>query len=252
MAASTQETYNVRELLADLCARNAVTELHVESPPDDCVTARVRLIDMNDDVVFCDRPQNVNRDVELRAGQSVTAYVKSGDERWAFDTVVVKSMCMVRLNSKQRVVGMSLEIPDAIRDQQRRRDYRISLAGKNIDCEIQREHQTHRFACSVNRAAIFGRLVNLSARGFGVVVDAPHWKHLNYGDRVFCHFRLSGLIGRQVLLGEVRHQRPIRGGHSAIVGLRLCETPIAPVAGLSSRLNRFIAQEQRNRLRRRR
>ena len=79
MAEALHEISKVRVLIADLCARNATAELHFESPGDDCMTARVRLIEAKDNLIFCDQPQNLDRDVKMNAGKGMTVYVRSGD-----------------------------------------------------------------------------------------------------------------------------------------------------------------------------
>ena len=252
MTAVQHQNIDVHRLITDLCARNAAAELHVELTDDDCVAARVRLLAVEDNAVLADRPQNLDRTVQLRAGQRVCVYVRCGNDRWAFDSRVIKSVRLVRLNARQRVVGMSLEMPTEVRDQQRRHDYRINVAGQGIGCRVQREDAGHPFACRTGEVSHLGAVVDLSARGLAVVLDTPAYRQFAYADRVFCELELPGCSRPMVLLYQVRHVRAVPGKDGGVMGLALRSMPGAPIETVARYLTRFVADEQRRKLRRRR
>lgn len=252
MVTANSDTTGVRELVADLCARNAAAEIHYELPRDKCATARVRMLAVENNMIQTDKPQNLDRDVELHAGKTVTVHVRCGDDGYAFDSRVIKTATLVRLNNRQRVVGMSLALPSEVRSQQRRRDFRVSVAGNAIGCRLFREDEEHERACSLNVTTVRATLVNLASRGFGAAIEGPQAREFAIGDRLFCSFDLPGDDEPIVIYGEVRHVRPIKQGRGCVLGVMTLDMPGWTQNRYGWRINRFIANEQRRKLRRRR
>lgn len=252
MATVGSDTTGVRELITDLCARNAAAELHYETALDKCATARVRLLAIENDMILTDKPQNPDRDVELCAGKTVTAHVRCGDDRCAFRSRVIKSTTLVRLNNRQRVVGMSLALPGEIPSRQRRRDFRVSVAGSAIGCRLFHEDKKHERACSRNVTVVGASLVNLASRGFAVAIEGPHAREFVTGDRLFCTFDLPDEDDPVVVYGEVRHARLIKGGVGCALGIMALDMPGWRQNRYGWRINRYVANEQRRKLKRRR
>ena len=252
MVTASSDTTGVREFIADLCARNAAAEIHYETPRDKCATARVRMLAVENDMVLTDKPQNLDRDVELHAGRTVTVHVRCGDDRCAFDSRVIKSTTLVRLNNRQRVVGMTLALPSEVKSQQRRRDFRVSVAGNAIRCRLFHEDERHERACSVYVTSVGATLANLASRGFAAAIEGPQSREFATGDRLFCSFDLPGDDVPIVIYGEVRHARLINRGDGCVLGVMTLDMPGWTQNRYGWRINRFIANEQRRKLKRRR
>jgi hypothetical protein len=65
-------------------------------------------------------------------------------------------------------------------------------------------------------------------------------------------FQLPEVDDPFCLLGDVRHVRQVREGGSYMVGVRFLGLPTLELTSLWQVLNRFVVEEQRRRLRRRR
>ncbi|HRX85110.1 MAG TPA: PilZ domain-containing protein [Phycisphaerae bacterium] len=248
---ATLERSDVRAALADLCARNTTAEVHY-GRGDDIQTARVRLLMLGEDVVCTDQPQNLESGVALHSGVSVRVFFSRGNERYVFDSRVVSLRRRVRLNAQHCVLGMALAIPASIRAEQRRRDFRVSLASQVVTCTATPESLEFEGACDLAAPILHGQLANVSARGAGVIFP-DSVKHLVIaGGRVFLAFFLPGEEEEFLVQADVRHVRPIPGRDTVIAGLRIALHEALGGLQTRSRLARFVVSEQRRKLRRRR
>ena len=252
LAGVIAESSDVRETLGWICARNVAVEIHYGDSTDDVRTARVRLLTLEEDVICTDKPQNVCTGVELHSGQRITVFFTQDNARWAFDSCVRKLNRIVRLNARHRVVGMAIAVPTELKLLQRRRDYRVSLASVGIDCAVALESTEHEHACDLKAKVLRGTISNLSSRGAAVVIDSVSSRQFPFGRHVFLAFRLPEHEEEFLLRAEVRHAREVRGRGNVVVGVRLLAMPLCDMKAVRSTLARFVAEEQRRKLRRRR
>ncbi len=242
---------NVKSVLAEACARNSCGEIHYSGRGGELRTARIRLLRLEDGVLCTDKPQNIDDGVDLCAGQSITIYFVQDNARLAFDSRVQKLPRLVQLNDRQRVVGMAIRLPDLIRTQQRRRDYRVSVLSLGIHCDATPESEDYCMACDRGAASFSATVCNVSGRGIGLVT--PHTRETERAcrGRLFLVFSLPG-TEEMVTLAQVRHIRVIPERGTLQVGMRFVEMPSPAAAPLRHKLAHFVAHQQRKALRRRR
>ncbi len=238
-------------LLNQACQRNTPAELHFQRGEADLITARVRLLGLDAELIYVDRPQVVGSQFRLRPRQSAMVYFLLAGTRYAFHSRVVKPRCLVRLNARQRVFGAALAIPAEVRPQQRRADFRLSLAGYDWTVALchqgEREHPRR---CAIDAHRFKVRLVNISAGGVEALVDPSAIRGCGQGDVFFMTFFLPEVEQEFCMRTELRHTRHIHNGRSTLAGFMFLPWEMAPLKPYVRQINRFIATEQRRQLRR--
>ena len=246
------EVSKVRNTLEDLCARNLSAEIHYGGASGEENSARVRFLALDSDSISVDKPQRIGGNVELRAGQPITVYFQQDDSHWAFESKVIKTTKLVRLNDRQRVVGMSLTIPREIVNRQRRSDYRVPAVSRGISCVVSLESEDVEYSSPVETGHGIGIVHNLSKRGVGVLLDGKWQRLLKLGRVLYVSFRLPDLPRQFVMRTEIRHAREIISRDNTLVGLRFLEMPFTDNQSALEEIALFVVAEQRRKLRRKR
>jgi c-di-GMP-binding flagellar brake protein YcgR len=239
------------QVLRQACARNASAKLHFEDPETGLITARVRLLDMDAERIYMDRPQSVGRRVDLKPKQAVAAYFLLNGTRYAFRSRIARPDCYVRLNQTQQVPGTAVTLPAQVGRQQRRAEFRISLVGyEDLEVAVHGGSADNGGAAPVDSVRWAGRLLNVSAGGVGALFKTdpkPRWRP---GQLFFLAFGLPGVETTFLTLAELGYLRRIDEGQPTIAGFRFRPWPMVPMESYRRQITRFIAVEQRRQLRR--
>ncbi|MFQ5490906.1 MAG: flagellar brake domain-containing protein, partial [Phycisphaerae bacterium] len=173
MATSTAgASVDTLKTLEQACSRNVAADLHVLHPEQGVLTARTRLLSLIEGHVYMDRPQSIGRPLDLRSDQPVDIHFLLTGTRYAFRTRITRPACYVRLNASQQVLGAAAALPDEVKIQQRRADFRISLAARgDISILIHGGTDADGGSCRIDQPRVVGRLLNISAGGLGVRCD---------------------------------------------------------------------------------
>jgi len=235
-------------VLRDACRRNTPVELHFEHTLAKRMTARVRMLTMDAECLYTDVPHGALR---LHADLPLTGYFLLAGTRYSFNARVVRAPCWVPGATGKVVAGMALTLPEEIHERQRRADFRLPLVGKERIFALLHEGCPELGGFAPSDARHFPAwLVNISAGGLGVVVEATERSHWPQDDLYFATFRLPETDGEFYMMTAVRHSRAIRDGRANAVGLEFAPWSIVPLAAQQRRITRFIAEEQRKSLRR--
>jgi len=241
-----------RQVLEDACARNASLELHHRPDDGDVVVARARLLGIDDRFIYLDRPETAGVPVTFAQKRKLDGYLLLNDLRYAFRTTVVDLRCMVKLNDEKRVVGMVLRRPKELKEGQRRSHFRVSLFGDEpIPVELHEATADEDGTCPIRARRLPATLGNLSVGGAGVNVATFDVREVRVDEKFFLTFQLPGEEEPFTFLTEVRQVWALGHGEVTRVGLknRQWPTPRA-VRRMQERLNKYITDLQRNRLRR--
>ncbi len=239
------------EVLREACARNTPVELHLKQEDSGVITARVRLLMLDDGLIYIDRPQIVGGQIQLQPRQPVMVHLAVGGTRYAFRTRVKRAFCLVRLNAQQRVPGAALEMPTEMQQQQRRGDFRLSLAGQERVIVTMHPGRTDDGGSApVDARRSSGWLANISASGVGIVADRTAGKVWKAGAHFFLSFRLPSIEAEFCVAAEFRHFRPIRSGLTVLGGFQFVPWAASQPDQYQKSITRFIASEQRRQLRR--
>jgi len=215
------------KILFDACSRNLPLELHrrrgVESQP----VARGRLLSMDDEHLYLEKPQIIGRELALSVGEVLDAFLPISEEIYRF-TTTVGQVCRLRLNQEKIVEGRRLSMPSVISPGQRRNFYRVSLAvvTPKIPVTLVRADAQHDDACPLEPLRLEGSLVDASGGGFGVrLLDQPAAMRLRIFDYLFVEFSIPDAEIRVHARCEVRQIREIQTGRYVKLGLQIDHWP---------------------------
>ena len=242
------DSVDTRRLLEVACARNLSAEMHWEGWKDRAV-GRLRLLAIDDRHVYTDMPRFDGPRPEMSVDQQVLIYFLCDGNRYVFRTRIADPWTSVRLNAKQRVAGVALRIPDRISTQQRRADYRVSLAAGPVDVRLHEVDPNDMTLCPILAARFTGRIANLSAGGFGVFVQQVQRGVMEPGERYCAQFALPGEPDPMVLFVEVRNVRTNRDRKVHLVGMRFLPCAAVRTARQIAAVQRFIVAEQLRQIR---
>ncbi len=240
-----------RGVLTEACNRNAAAELHFSGEEGDRVTARVRLLRLEQELVLTDRPQSMGKPVVLRPRQPVMVHFPLGGIRYAFRTQVVRCHCPVRLNATQQVAGIALAMPSEVLEQQRRSDFRLSLAGcETIQAEAHLGSLEGGGSAPIGALRFSARPINLSAGGIGLLVDTRYARKWRLGNTFFVSFCLPDVKGEFRMLAQLRHERRIPERQATVAGFKFLPWPLVPLKVSVRKILKFTAAQQRRQLKR--
>lgn len=238
-------------ILTEACLRNAAAELHFDGEEGTRVTARVRLLRLEPELVLIDRPQSMGEPVVFKLGQPVQVHFPLGGTRYAFRTQVVRCHCPVKLNATQRVAGIALAMPSEVLEQQRRSDFRLSLAGcEAIQAELHLGSPDGGGSAPIDALRFSARMINISAGGLSLLVDLRAARQWTLNSTFFISFSLPEIEGEFRMLVELRHERRIHERKSVVAGFRFLPWDLVPLKASVRQIMKFTAAQQRRRLKR--
>jgi len=238
-------------LLKEVCQRNTSAELQFDRGGGVVETARTRLLTLDGEHVYVDRPQSTGKAVLLQQDQRLVIHFALGGSRYAFRSRVVRSDCRVRLNASQQVVGIAIALPSEVREEQRRSDFRLSLAGQGaVVAMVHRGCRDCGGSAPIDVQRFDARLVNLSAGGVGLLVAAEDTKEWQARDTFFISLCLPEVEDELQMMMELRHCRSTDNGLSTVAGFSFFSWPLVPMQAYERDIRRFIATEQRRQIRR--
>jgi len=210
------------------------------------------LIQLRDETIRIARPQCIGRDVVMRVDSRVTVYFPYCGEIMACEAKIVNSTVMFELNREKRIVGVEITRPTSLQKQQRRHDYRVTLArydvrvalheaGLEPDAELA-------FSAPLQARRMRGRMTNVSAAGFGVLVPKSECVPFKLWDLFFSRFHLPNMEKPLLLPAQIRHARRIHDGESVQIGFRIAHQDDPRIRNTFPLLRRFINAEQRRQL----
>ena len=234
------------------CARNLPITILYSSDDHTAVILRARLLGLDAEHLFLDRPRNAAGPTEIDAEQEFDAYFTLNGVRHSFPSRVVTRSRIVAINDRKDTAGMVIERPAALHREQRREDYRVRLLDRDtILINVHTAVPGGDGVCEIHAHCFRAALVNLSAGGAGLLVPAPDANLLAAGDELFVLFELPDDAEPISLIVEVRHIRDYGSGTDKQIGVSFQPWPSGrDHRRLQQRLRRFVAQVQRERLRR--
>lgn len=247
MSATQAPATNAQHLLEQMCAMGRAAEIHYwhRNEPR---TARTQLIELRQDCIYIAKPQCIGADVVIRGDSPITIYIPLRKEIYAFRSRMLKPAVSLDLNEQKRIIGAAIERPSTLELQQRRHDYRVSLAVYEIAVSLHQLAGEDYTEAPINACRFGGRLTNVSSSGFAVLIPKCRCPRLRLWDPFVASFRLPGHDTPLLLPVQLRHARRVHGGESISIGLRVIDQDGRFVRKQLQTINRFISSEQRRQL----
>lgn len=234
-----------RKLLSEACERNRSAELHYQEG-DTFRTGRARLLAIDQQEVWIDTPRFEGDDVRLAACTPLTVYFMHGGEHRAFRTEVSRRHALFQLNQTKQIDAMTLVLPSEIRTEQRRYNFRVSLARYDLPVDLHEACSAEPCAAPLGAIRFSGRIVNISGGGCAVLTPTSKTPGLMVWDTLVLHFELPGHQQRVVLPAELRNIRSVGEGTQRVCGFRFVQTDTAQIRPAALAVERFVrAAEQR-------
>jgi len=241
----------VRKMIDCACARNTPAELHYAGKSDETHIARIRLIKIENDEIYADAPLSADSKVTLSRRQPVNVHAQINGTRYAFATHVERVFTTVDLNAHKRISAITLALPERMTEQQRRKYFRMSVAGhEDIRVDFCAALADQPNCCSIDAERFSGRMVNVSAGGLLVIIPISQRRKYVQCERLFVEFHLPEIENAFQLSAEVRHFRRVHDGTDTLVGFRFEHDVPIPVERLIQMITRFVADQERRRLKR--
>lgn len=226
---TTQDVIDEQDPLEEACARNVPLELHSISYDRAIPAARARMIELDDDYIYLEKPQIIGRNIRLHKSQLFEAFFNFNDVLFTFKTHVADAAAVVRLNRQKIVEGLVLERPPSIQPGQRRQFYRTSLASipEPICAALQEacdfgEEEPHP---DDGNPWMPASIVDASAGGFGVRIDDSNYSRYKIYHNYFLRMTLPDGHTDITVLCELRQVRSLLNGEATKLGLLLLPWP---------------------------
>ncbi len=250
---TAQASSVVRDMIDRACAHDTPAELHFADSSNEDHIARIRLIKLEDNEIYADAPLSADSKTSLSKHQAVTVHTMIEGSRYAFCTRVERVFTKVDLNAHKRITAITLALPNNIAQRQRRQFFRVSVAGHaDIHVAFCATAGGQPDCCPIDAERFRGRMVNISAGGLCAIVPTSQRRRFRTGERLFVEFALPGIDEPLRLSVEVRHSRKVHENTDTLLGLRFRTDLAWPVKPLIQEITRFITNEERRHLRRRR
>jgi len=234
---SVNQSYE--EVLQLACNKKSPAEIEFEINEEEKQFGRMRLLKHGEGALYVDRPTYQGTLLELASGTAIVVHFIYDGERFAFHSRIEEE-CQIPLGSAQHVPGYALEIPDQVFRQERRTDYRVSLARF---AEVSAYFQD--LECAQESPCFVARLTNISAGGFAaVVIDMNgHGHEVQRGDIFQIDFDLPKVNRHFSFKAELRHLRTLDGA-GYVMGLKyMPETNAAEMRHAIRQISQFVAKE---------
>jgi c-di-GMP-binding flagellar brake protein YcgR len=194
--------------------------------------------------LLIDPPQHHGRPVELAPGERVVCSCRLGQEIIRFTAVAAGDVCPGQ-DDQKRTALMRLTSLGGAQVIQRRRYYRVSLAGRDpseVTCWlVAQDGSGVAEVCS----KFVGRMTDLSAGGVGLVVAGKVAMDELAGRQIWVRFALPTENESLIFRTKSRYAEAVADGEGCRIGLEFMEY-IEPGqhSAVIEKLSRFVAMRQ--------
>ncbi len=234
MNPTTSENQSLLLPLQQACQRRSVAEIELEPQEGGLQLGRTRLIAWTDQALYIDRPNHDGIPLEIAPGTLTTLHFITGGERFSFRSRIIED-CNAPLGDGHSIPGFSLELPDQIYRDERRNDFRSSLAS----CA-----EVISTLVALDAADTFqARIMNISAGGLAVIAVDLNGHKLARGNQYGINFELPGIKRTFEFQTELRHLRNLSGS-GYVLGLKfLPASDAAQMRHAIRQISQFVSKQ---------
>lgn len=243
----TEATCRVDEVLTEACDRNTAVELHVHMRGGGLVVAKSRIVKIDDQQLYLDKPEATGQKLNLQDGLPLDVHFAIRRERFFFKSTLTDARAHINVNEHNKIIGLTIARPTAIKSGQRRNDFRVELANmRRIDVLLHDAATVKPDLCPLDTKRFSAELIDVSAGGLRVKVDRSERDEFHATDRFFALFPLpDDLRTDAVFLVKPVHWSASEDRSQNFVGLQLIPWPEVEFARNQRRLARFVAKIER-------
>lgn len=213
-------------LVHEACQRNVPMELHRRSLDGSVMTARGRMLRLQDGLVLIESPQTIGTSSKLKIDEQLDAFFNLHGDLYTMQVSVESLGVPANLNDAKRVTGAALRPTSNVREGQRRAEYRTSLISVgSIATELCQACIEVEGASPIGAHRTTGRLINASSGGLGIVLDGRQTGRFPERSRYFVRFCVGDDEMEFPFLSEVRYVRLVNEETMTRLGVRLVQWP---------------------------
>ena len=245
-------TESIDELLCDAAARTVVLQLHYEDQAGSLAIGKTRIRNLTGTQILADAISYVDDHERIPSGRLICAHFMIRGKRLQFQTVLEADRATIVGPGRERVLGVALRRPQRVTASQRRTHVRVSVsAGDPIQVHAAPSSLKTSNACPIDACHYVGRMLNLSAGGMTVLFHSEELRKGKMNDRFFLTFTLPDAPGEFYMLGSLRHARKVESSDSWRISYAFKPWEGSSLRSDQHRITQFIAQREREYLRRR-
>lgn len=245
-------TESIDEVLCDAAARTAVLQLHFENRTGSLIVGNTRIRNLTDTQILAEAISFVDGRERIPSGRPFWAHFMSHGKRLQFQTVIEADRVPIMVPGRKRSIGVALRRPQRVTVSQRRAHVRVSVsAGDAIHVHAAPSFLKTSNACPIDACHYVGRMLNLSAGGMAILFHTEELRKCRLNDRFFLTFTLPNTSGEFCMLGSLRHARKVESSDSWRVSYTFKPWDGSKMRSEQHRIAQFIAQREREHLRRR-
>lgn len=248
--ASTTES--IDEVLCQAAARTSVLELHYENRTGSLIVGNTRIRSLTGTQILAETISYGEDRERIPSGRPFLAHFMVRGKRLQFQTVLEDDHVPIMGPGRERAFGVALRRPQSVTASQRRAHVRVSLsAGDPIQVHAAPSSSKTLNTCPIDARHYVGRMLNLSAGGITVLFHSDELRKGKLNDRFFLTFTLPDASGEFYMLGSLRHRRKIESNDSWRVSYAFKPWDGSQLRSDRQCIAQFIAQREREHLRRR-
>ena len=250
---SAQQELDIDNTLETLCARNISFEFHYTNMSGEFFAGRSRFLGQDEERLYLDTPHIVGKQAILQTGKKIDVFVTIGSETYTFRSKIIQTHCRIRLNDYTTVHGVYINKPTKFWPGQKRHELRLKFKKDDqIPVTVNLTAPNEPSATPLDNAVVNGWIEDVSAGGCNLHLDTALCSNFKFGHPIFLSFNLPDNETEIIVQVEVRAVQPPSKGYRTRVGVKFLSWPSQAYLTRTLRpLERFIAQVQREKLKKR-
>lgn len=240
MSITTSTDQSLLTIARQACAGRTTARIEIDEPGGHLQHGRTRLLSCDEQALYIERPKDQGMPLELTDGATAKVHFLLDGERYSFRTRVVEE-CSVQLGDGSSMPGFALEVPDVIHRDERRNDYRASLA------KCEEVVSTIKPLGQADESGFSARVMNISAGGLAAIAIDLENHVLELGKPYTVEFSLPGVSQPFHFQTQLRHLRELNGA-GYVLGLKfLPDADATQMRRAVRQVSQFVSKQLKKR-----
>ncbi len=240
MSTTTSNDQSLLTIAQQACNGRTVARIEIDEPGGHLQRGRTRLLACDERAIYIERPKDQGMPLELTDDAPARVHFLLDAERYSFRTRVLEE-CSVQLGDGSHMPGFALQIPDIIHRDERRNDYRASLA------KCEEVVSTIQPMDAPDESGFSARVMNISAGGLAAIVIDLQDHIPRRGRSYTVEFSLPGINRAFHFHTQLCHLRELKGA-GYIMGLKfLPEGDAAQMRRAIRQVSQFVSKQLKKR-----
>lgn len=240
MSTTTSTDHSLLTIARQACEGRTMARIEIDEPDGHLQHGRTRLLACDEQALYIERPKEQGMPLELTDDATAKVHFLFDGERYSFRTRVLEE-CSVQLGDGSSMPGFALQIPNIIHRDERRSDYRASLA------KCEEVISTIRPLNPTGQSGFSARVMNISAGGLAAIAIDLQDHVLELGKPYTVEFSLPGISQPFHFQTQLRHLRELKGA-GYVLGLKfLPDVDATQMRRAVRQVSQFVSKQLKKR-----